>query len=94
MKAEDYMIPCINKKLFGIECFGCGTQRALFLLSEGKFIEAFQMFPAIYTLILFFISIALHFTDRTRNYSTLIKSLAIINGIIIIISYFYKQLNH
>lgn len=94
MKAEDYMIPCMNKKLFGIECFGCGTQRAFFLLSEGKFVEAFQMFPAIYTLILFFISITLHFTDKSRNYSTLIKLLAILNGVIMVFSYFYKQFNH
>lgn len=49
---EDYMLPCINKKIFGIECLGCGTQRAAALLFKGEFIAAYKMYPAIYTLIL------------------------------------------
>ena len=48
------MVPCMNKSIFGIDCMGCGTQRSLALLLDGEFIEAFKIFPAIYTLILFF----------------------------------------
>ncbi|MDC3312449.1 DUF2752 domain-containing protein, partial [Flavobacteriaceae bacterium] len=32
----------------GIECFGCGFQRSLLFLFQGKFTEAFLMYPAIY----------------------------------------------
>jgi hypothetical protein len=46
MALEDYMIPCMNKKLFGVECMGCGTQRALVLLLKGDFVAAFHMFPS------------------------------------------------
>lgn len=91
MAAEDYMLPCINKTLFGVECMGCGTQRAIYLLFQGKFAEAFEMFPAIYTLIIFFFVVGLHFVDSTRSYSKAIKYLAIINGIIMIINYINKQ---
>ena len=49
---EDYMLPCINKKIFGIECLGCGIQRATVLLFRGEFIAAFKIYPAIYTLLL------------------------------------------
>ena len=49
---EDYMLPCMNKQLLGIECTGCGIQRAAVLLFHGEFIEAFKMYPAIYPLIL------------------------------------------
>ncbi len=36
----------------GIECTGCGIQRAAVLLYHGEFVEAFKMYPAIYPLIL------------------------------------------
>lgn len=84
------MLPCMNKQLFGIECPSCGTQRAFFSLLEGNFTEAFTTFPAIYTLIAFFVVLALHFIDKTRSYTTLIKWLAIVNGVIMIVSYLIK----
>lgn len=48
---EDYLLPCLNKQLLGMECTGCGIQRAVVLLFNGEFIEAFKMYPAIYPLI-------------------------------------------
>lgn len=88
---DDFMIPCMNKKLFGVECFGCGTQRSLLLLIQGDFAGAFFMFPAIYTTILFFGFVGLHFIDKSRNYNKLIVLLAIINALIMIVSYFCKH---
>ena len=87
---EEYLLPCVNKKIFGIECLGCGTQRSLVMLFHGDFIGAFQMFPAIYTTILLFSCIALHFIDKSRNYHKAIIGLAIINAVIMVIAYFYK----
>lgn len=88
---EEYMLPCTNKALFGVECFGCGTQRALFLLLQGNFVEAFKMFPAIYTTIVLFFVIILHFVDKKRDYGRYIVYLAIINAVIMVVSYFYKH---
>ncbi len=88
---EDYMIPCMNKKIFGIECPGCGTQRALWLVMQGEFIAAFKMFPAIYTLILFFLFLFLHFVDKSRSYQKIIITLAVLNGAIMVVSYVYKH---
>ena len=82
----------MNKQLFGIECPGCGTQRAIAFLLEGEFYEAFKIFPAIYTLVFFFAFLLLHFIDRKRNYSKWIATLAVINGLIMIISYLIKML--
>jgi len=81
----------MSKKLFGVECLGCGTQRAFALILKGDFVAAFQMYPAIYTLLLFFLSIGLHFTDKKRNYDKIISFLAIVNGIIMITSFIYKH---
>jgi len=49
---EDYLLPCLNKQLLGVECTGCGIQRAAVFLFHGEFVEAFKMYPAIYPLIL------------------------------------------
>ena len=51
---EDFMLPCLNKKLLGIDCLGCGMQRAVALILHGDFVAAFYMYPAIYTLIFTF----------------------------------------
>jgi len=91
MKAEDFMLPCPIKKIFGVECFGCGTQRAIVMVFEGRFAEAFHMFPAVYTLLLFFATVALNFVDKKRNYGNLLVILAAVNTVIMVVSYFYKH---
>jgi hypothetical protein len=93
MKLDDYMLPCMNKSIFGMDCMGCGTQRALILIIKGEFIEAFYMFPAIYTTILFFIFLGLNFAHKSYNYHKIIITLAITNAVIMIASYFYKYSN-
>lgn len=91
MKIEDFMLSCPSKKFLGIECFGCGTQRAIVMVFEGRFSEAFHMFPAVYTLLIFFATVVLNFVDTKRNYGNILILLAIINAIIMVISYFYKH---
>lgn len=94
MKIEDFMLPCPSKKFLGIECFGCGTQRAIVLVFEGKFTEAFHLFPAVYTLLLFFGFVVVNFIDKKRNYGQILIFLAIINSLIMVFSYFYKHFFH
>lgn len=85
------MLPCMSKKLFGIECLGCGTQRAFVLLLKGEFVEAFKMYPPIYTLVILFLFIFLHLIDKSRNYTRIVISLAILNLIVMIVSYAIKM---
>ena len=93
MNAEELMLPCMNKQLCGIDCPGCGTQRATSLLLNGDFSAAFYMFPAIYSTILLFLLLGLHFIDRRRSYQNIIITVAIINAVIMIFSYIYKMTN-
>ena len=90
MALEDYMLPCLNKKLFGIECFGCGSQRALLMVFQGDFVGAFKMFPAVYPMLFFFLFLALNFIDKKRNYSNIIIGLGIFTAIVMIVSYYLK----
>jgi hypothetical protein len=89
---EEYMVPCLSKKLFGIDCFGCGIQRSFVLLMQGEFEAAFYMYPAIYSMILFFAVIGLQLIQKNRSYHSWIVSLGIITAAIMVVSYFYKVL--
>ena len=91
---EKYMVPCMNKSLFGVDCLGCGTQRSLVLLINGDFIKAFYQFPAIYTTLLLFGFLGLNFIDKSRDYHKIIIGMAITNALIMIIAYIYKMTNN
>jgi len=93
LNLENFMLPCFSKQLFGIDCPGCGAQRAALLVSKGEFASAFHMFPAIYTTLAFFLFLGLHLLDRSRNYSKFVIGMAVTNAIIMIVSYIYKITN-
>jgi|GEM_PF-6285444 len=60
MGLQDHMLPCISKRVFDMECPGCGLQRSIAFLISGDFIAAFNMYPAIFTLIPLFIIVAVN----------------------------------
>ncbi|MGU3376053.1 DUF2752 domain-containing protein [Chryseobacterium sp. M5A1_1a] len=91
MDIDDFMLTCPSKKFLGVECLGCGAQRAIVLVFEGKFSEAFHMYPAVYTLLLFFFMLGLSFLDKKRKYINVLLALVVINLIIAIVSYIYKH---
>ncbi|MBD1262998.1 DUF2752 domain-containing protein [Maribacter polysiphoniae] len=89
---DDYMLPCLNKKLFGIECPGCGAQRAISFLLKGDFIDAFTMYPAIFTIIplLGFLLVDSFFTIKYSN--KIIITLMVSSVILILGNYILKFL--
>jgi hypothetical protein len=90
MQLDRFLLSCVNKKIFGIDCLGCGLQRALIQVFECDFKKAFFQFPAIYTTLLFLLVLALHFADETRNYSKALEATAVANGAVMLLAYFYK----
>ena len=89
---DDYMLPCLNKKLLGFECLGCGMQRSASLVLKGEFTEAFYMYPAIYTLILFVIIAINHFNNF--KYASKVITVLVILNVIIIVGNFAIKLTH
>lgn len=90
---EDYMLPCLSKQLFDLECFGCGLQRSVYLLFQGEFIDAFKMYPAIYPLIVLALFLILNFFYKIK-YSEKIKiTLVVLSIATIIINYLIKIIN-
>ena len=88
---EEYMLPCMNKALFGIDCPGCGMQRSVALLIRGDFVGAFYMYPAVYpllALLLFLISsffVTIKFEQQIKIF------LGVLSGATIIVSYIIKM---
>lgn len=93
IELKDYMLPCINKKIFGIDCLGCGLQRSILLLLKGDYMEAFYMYPAIYTLIILLAFVIINYRKKFKNSKKITTTLVILNSIIIVISYVIKM-NH
>jgi hypothetical protein len=87
---ERNMGSCPWKKNFGIECMGCGMQRSFILLLKGEFIEAFYMYPPLYTLIIMFVFLPLHLKYRIKNGHKILLALFIINIIITLVNYIIK----
>jgi hypothetical protein len=89
---DQFMLPCLWKKHFNIECMGCGMQRSLVLVFKGEFVNAFYMYPAIYTLIVLVIFLILHIKFQFKKGAKILLALFILNMSIIIISYIIKFL--
>ena len=87
---EDYMLPCLNKKFLGFECMGCGLQRSVVLLINGQFLEAFFMYPAIYSIIALFGFIIVNHFKNLKYGNKIIIILAFLNVVVIIGSFLLK----
>ena len=90
---DNYMLPCLNKKLFGFECMGCGMQRSFSLILHGEFVSAFYMYPAIFTLLPLVLVISTSLFVKFKYSSKIINILAILSIIIIITSFIIKKIN-
>lgn len=88
---EDYMLECTNKKIFGVECIGCGIQRATALLFKGEFIAAFKMYPAIYPLFILLLLVILNFFVKFKYAFQIKVILLFITVAIMIGSYVVKM---
>ncbi len=90
---EDFMLPCLNKQLFGVECLGCGIQRATLFFFRGEFLMAFKVYPAIYTLYLLALFLIFNLFIKFKYDFSIKMGLIILNVIIVVASYLIKIFN-
>lgn len=86
---EENLLSCPWKSN-GIECMGCGMQRSIIHLLKGEFIEAFYMYPPIYTIILMFSFLILHLKFQFKIGHKILLGLFVLNIIITFTNYLLK----
>tara|TARA_R110002012_G_scaffold206357_1_gene376129 strand:+ start:43190 stop:43474 length:285 start_codon:yes stop_codon:yes gene_type:complete len=87
---EDFMLPCLNKQIFGFDCMGCGLQRSVALIYHGELLAAYKMYPAVFPLIALFIFIGLNIFFKFQHSNKIINTLAIVTISVIIGSFTLK----
>jgi hypothetical protein len=89
---QNHLLPCPFKYLTGIDCPGCGFQRSLLALLHGDVQKSFALYPPAIPILLFF---AYGIADKYLKLDTpkfvVKKSLFIIVGSIVLLSYGIKM---
>lgn len=93
LNAKNLMLPCLNKKLFGIDCPGCGMQRSIHLLFHGEFLAAFKMYPAIYPILMLVVFLVSNAFIKFRYGHQIKLFLMLATAGTIILSYIIKMNN-
>lgn len=83
----------MNKTLFGVDCTGCGAQRATVLLLQGEFSKAFFMYPAIYSIGVLLLFLVFNLFYKFRFDYNIKIGLIIFNAIIIAGAYIFKMIH-
>lgn len=73
-----------------MDCPGCGLQRSVDLLLHGEFVAAFQMYPAIYTIIPLFAMVISNKVFNLKVDNRLITGLGAATVALILINYIIK----
>lgn len=89
---QKHLLPCPFKYLSGIDCPGCGFQRSMVALMQGNVHNSFRLYPAtIPLLLLFAYTIADRYLKLDTRRMMVKKTLYMIVGSIILISYGIKM---
>ncbi len=89
---EKNMLSCQIKKHIGVDCIGCGMQRSLIHILKGEFVEAFYMYPAIYTLLAMFGYLLLHLKFNFKLGHKVLLYLFVTNVVIMLTNFILKHI--
>lgn len=87
---EMHQLPCIFKGIFGIDCPGCGFQRAVLLLLKGDIGGSVSTWPALIPLLFFMMLSAARISGMKKISAEYLKNAGFVCLIIILISYLLR----
>ena len=91
MEAEDHLMSCSFKSTFGIECFGCGTQRAFLALLKGDIVGSFMFNPGVILLLITFIAFAIVYFKKPK-WITRVITIGVLSSVIGMVGNFVFKL--
>lgn len=87
---ELHLMPCFYKKYLGVECPGCGMQRAFIELLKGNLWQSILTYPPLLPTIFMLIFLALHLKFKFLKGATILKISFIFTSAITIFNYILK----
>lgn len=90
---SNHMLSCPMKASTGIDCPGCGMQRAIIKLLEGDLQGSLQMNPSALPILFMLIFLVLHLKFQFKHGAKIITVLFILSTTIIIVNYIVKLTN-
>lgn len=87
---NDHLLTCPIKHTFGMDCPGCGMQRALLALLHGDMGRSFQLHPALIPLLVLILFTLIHLKFDFKSGALVTKILFIVVVVFILINYIYK----
>jgi len=87
---QNHLIPCPFKALSGLECPGCGFQRAFLFLIQGEFKNSWNIYPPAIPIVSLFLFSGISYIFHFKNRAVTINISAIIVGNFVLLSYLYK----
>jgi hypothetical protein len=91
---EEHSLPCLWKSTLGIECPGCGTQRAVIELMKGNLWESFLAWPPLLPVLFMILYLVLFLIFRFKSGVRVLTITFILNAVIISLNYIYKLTLH
>jgi Protein of unknown function (DUF2752) len=89
-----HLFACPSKKYLHIECPGCGFQRSVIYLLDGRLMDSLRLYPATIPLLSLLIFTCIHLKYKFLHGAMIIKYLQFSVAIMILVFYIYKILNH
>jgi hypothetical protein len=87
---KDHMISCPMKAATGIDCPGCGLQRAVIKLLEGDIEGSIQMHPAAIPMLFMIIFLLIHLKVDLKHGARILTIVFIFSTILTLINYIRK----
>jgi len=88
---ETHLLPCPYKSLTGIDCPGCGMQRAFIALLKGDLGDSLHFYPALLPILFTFALTAIHLRFKLRNGASYVKYSFMGTALLIVGSYITKM---
>ena len=88
---EHHLLPCPYKSLLGLDCPGCGMQRAFVALLKGNVGESLFLYPALLPVLLTLLLTLVHLSFKLKEGARYIKYSYLFSIILILVSYIIKM---
>ena len=89
---EHHMFTCFFKSTFGLDCPGCGTQRALIALLKGDLLQSLNHHAALIPFIATLIALIIQLKVKHVNGGKYVMWLFILTTTITVIQFIIKQI--